>query len=137
MELEVNDEKTIKELQHDFRKRFPFLKIEFFNNKDRDNNGKNGKKIIPSNKRIGEVRSLHRKGKIHIDSLVKVGDFEKSFKDTFGFEVQVYRKSGNDWIQTTVTDHWTLGEENKTGKERSLVNIPNVKFYEIAIRDKD
>jgi hypothetical protein len=32
--------------------------------------------------------------------------------------VQVFRKSGKLWIQTTATDQWTLGEQNKNAMQQ-------------------
>jgi hypothetical protein len=32
---------------------------------------------------------------------------------------QVYRKSGKIWLETTVTDSWTLEEQNKQGESLS------------------
>ena len=51
---------------------------------------------------------------------MKVSDFEKMFHDKFGLNVQVFRKSGNLWMQTTSTDHWTLAEQNRKGGSSEL-----------------
>ncbi|MBK6949217.1 MAG: hypothetical protein IPH16_15200 [Haliscomenobacter sp.] len=44
-----------------------------------------------------------------------VREFEQAFYDTYGLNVQVFRRSGNIWIQTTATDSWTLAEQNRKG----------------------
>jgi hypothetical protein len=33
--------------------------------------------------------------------------------------VQVSRKSGTLWLETTMTDSWTLGQQNEHGRELS------------------
>ena len=35
-------------------------------------------------------------------------ELEVVFEDVFGLHVQIFRKSGDIWLQTSSTDHWTL-----------------------------
>jgi len=44
---------------------------------------------------------------------------EKSFYDRFDMLVQVSRKSGSIWLETTMTDNWTLKQQNDHGRELS------------------
>ena len=37
----------------------------------------------------------------------------KSIEEEFGIHVQVLRKSGRVWLQTTATDDWTLAEQEQ------------------------
>jgi hypothetical protein len=37
----------------------------------------------------------------------------------FGVPVQILRKSGKIWLETTMTDHWTLLQQNQHGEEIS------------------
>jgi len=64
---------------------------------------------------IGQVRTLHNEGDFRIDSKLPVGEFEQKFLAKYGLNVQVFRKSGNLWMQTTATDSWTLAEQNRKG----------------------
>jgi hypothetical protein len=41
-----------------------------------------------------------------------VGELEQSFRDIYGLATQVFRKSGNNWIETTETVDWTLEKQN-------------------------
>ena len=45
-----------------------------------------------------------------------VSDLEQKFAELFGLSVQVFRKSANVWLETTVTDGWTLEEQNRQGE---------------------
>ena len=45
-----------------------------------------------------------------------VNELEQRFSDVYGLGVQVFRKSGNVWLETTVTDGWTLEQQNKQGE---------------------
>jgi hypothetical protein len=37
----------------------------------------------------------------------------------YGLSVQVFRKSGNVWLETSATDNWTLRQQNNEGAELS------------------
>jgi hypothetical protein len=37
----------------------------------------------------------------------------------FNLSVQVFRKSAGTWIETSVTDDWTLKQQNDEGKDLS------------------
>jgi len=50
---------------------------------------------------------------------MKVIDLEKMFKNRFNLSAQVFRKSGNLWLETTMTDNWTLLQQNNHGREIS------------------
>ena len=52
-----------------------------------------------------------------------VVDLEQSFSDVFGLGVQIFRKSGKVWLETTVTDGWTLDEQNRQGEALSKVIV--------------
>jgi len=48
-----------------------------------------------------------------------VAEMEERFRDIYGLGVQVFRKSGTIWLETTVTDGWTLEDQNKQGEALS------------------
>lgn len=119
MQLHIDSNRLIGDIQKEFNKEFPFLKIEFFNNKTFNRTGFMAHQIIPQNKKIGENQLNIPDGDIKIDEEMKVKDLEKIFKDQFSLAVQVFRKSGNLWLETTMTDNWTLQQQNNHGREIS------------------
>jgi hypothetical protein len=48
---------------------------------------------------------------------MKVSELEELFQEVFGLSVQIFRKSGENWLQTTTTDFWTLNQQNNKGKD--------------------
>jgi hypothetical protein len=46
---------------------------------------------------------------------------ENAFEEMYGLSVQVFRKSGNTWLQTTTSDSWTLNEQNQKALEKHEV----------------
>ena len=119
MKIIINDHRKIFAIQEEFQKMFPYLKLEFFS-KPHSQGGSSPKKLIkhPS-KTLGECRTIHSKGTITITPQMTVAVLEQNMNDVFGLSVQVFRKSGNAWLETSVTDNWTLEQQNNQGEELS------------------
>jgi hypothetical protein len=60
---------------------------------------------------------LKKEGHIEINDSMTVGELEKNFRDQFGLVAHVSRNSGGIWLETTMTDNWTLRKQNDYGKE--------------------
>lgn len=111
----ITDSKTIREVQAEFQQKFPYLRIQFYMNPHKAGEGSQVSEQLPIDKTIGEVRKKHEEGDFKIDETMKVSDFENNIYKKFGLSVQVFRKSGSIWMQTTSTDDWTLAEQNRKG----------------------
>lgn len=119
MKITINDHRKIFAIQEAFTHAFPFLRLEFFA-KPHKPGGASAKKFIKhSAKTLGECRTIHNTGTITITGTTTVGELEQRFADIYGLGVQVFRKSGNVWLETTVTDSWTLERQNKEGESLS------------------
>ncbi len=119
MNLHIAPNSLISDIQKEFNKAFPFLKIEFFNNKSFSRTEFSAQQIIAANRRIVDTQLAIKDGDIQINEEMKVIELEKLFKDKFKLAVQVFRKSGNLWLETTMTDNWTLAQQNNHGREIS------------------
>lgn len=111
----IQDNKPLRALQIEFHQFFPFLKIEFYEGRHASGEGSPIREQLDPNLTLGQVRKIHKKGDLKIDPAMTVADFEQQFADQYGLNVQVFRKSGNLWIQTTATDGWTLDTQNRKG----------------------
>lgn len=112
MKLVIKDNLTIREIQENFSFMFPFLKIEFFTQPHKKFTGSRKEYMIEANKSIAECRTKHTAGALEITEETKVARLESELMEKYGLYSQVFRKSGNVWIETTVTDEWTLGKQN-------------------------
>ncbi|MBK9282948.1 MAG: hypothetical protein IPM51_01360 [Sphingobacteriaceae bacterium] len=119
MNVFINDDQKISDLQSDFSKIFPFLKIEFFSQMHKKGGGSAKKLMLPAHLTIGESRTIHKSGVLNITPQMSVSVLEGNFRDMYGLGVQVFRKSGSIWLETTVTDDWTLEDQNKQGEALS------------------
>jgi len=122
MEVTINDNRKIFAIQEEFNRAFPYLKLEFFF-KPHKPGGASPKKIVKHHsKTLGECRTIHNFGKITITPQMTVTDLEQRFADIYGLGVQVFRQSGKAWLETTVTDEWTLEEQNLQGEDLSKLS---------------
>lgn len=119
MHLNIAPDRLISDIQKEFNQIFPFLKLEFFNNKSFARNNFSASQIIPHNKKLGDGQLGIKKDRLVIEEGMKVSDLENIFRDKFRLAVQVFRKSGNLWLETTMTDNWTLFQQNSHGREIS------------------
>jgi len=119
MKITISDNRRIHAIQKDFSKMFPFLKIEFFSRRHQEGGGSPKKLMKQPGKTLGECRTLHNSGTINITPVMTVAELEKNFSSLYGLSTQVFRKSGKVWLETTVTDSWTLEEQNMQGEALS------------------
>lgn len=138
MHLNISPNTLIHDLQKEFNNQFPFLKLEFFNNKSFTRSNFSASQIIPHNKKLGDGQLGIVETTIEINEEMKVSEFENIFRDKFRLAVQVFRKSGNLWLETTMTDDWTLQQQNNHGREISTVKkkVANPEEYDLN-RDGD
>lgn len=111
----ITDSKKLSEIQREFREKFPYLKLEFYDTEHKAGQGNHSSQQIESFKTLGEVRRIHGAADLTIHPQMKVKNLEQLFAEHYGLNVQVFRNSGNIWLQTTATDDWTLHEQNRKG----------------------
>lgn len=52
---------------------------------------------------------------IYFDPMMKVSELE-ALLSKVGLPAQVFRRSGNVWIETSLTNDWTLAQQNYEGE---------------------
>lgn len=114
--------KTMKvsDLKDQFSSIFPNLKVEFYTQSHLPGEGSSKDVQIPDEVHISSLYSGIENGSIEISPNMSVKEFEQRMKDQFGFNVQVFRKSGDLWLQTTKTDDWSLEKQNGKGGRSQL-----------------
>ena len=113
--MKISDNKTLRELQDEFQKEFPFLKIEFYNQPHFKGGGSARSQLLNPEVPVGEVRKIHVSGYIKTDCNLTVEAFEQTLQRIFGLNIQVFRKSFGHWVQTWSSDAWPLKEQNLRG----------------------
>jgi hypothetical protein len=110
---------TIEQVQKIFSGAYPFLKMEFFRNGHGRQQHSYKKDMLSHNTKLEDVSRNLPEGDFVISDSMTVEQLEKGLYEKFGLPLQVFRKSGNVWLETTMTDGWTLKQQNDHGKEIS------------------
>lgn len=120
MQLTITDDRTIDDINKDFMSEFPYLKIQFFKRTHKENIGSPKKEMIPNATKLKAIH--HTNGVVVISPEQTVQEIEQFFKAHFNLNIQIFRKSGNNWLETTLTDAWTLKKQNEEGMELSSLS---------------
>jgi hypothetical protein len=116
--ITVNANNPILKIQEEFNHAFPYLKIEFLFTATKE--GSMTRYYVHSHqKTLRECRTVHSIEKLVITATMTVADLEHYFNQIYGLRIQLFRKSGKLWLETTVTDGWTLEEQNGQGEALS------------------
>ncbi len=100
MEIRVEAGEPFEEIQKIFCEKFPYLKIECSCNDNFNENNSNSCKDCA----------------IIINDSTTVAELLNQFKDLLNLTVKVLRRSNNLWIETSLTDSWTLQKQNAASK---------------------
>jgi hypothetical protein len=119
MIVEINDSLSITDIRDAFHAAFPFLDIEFFTTPHRWGKSSSMASKISGDKMIGELRIGQQLASMEIHGWQITGAVEQEFGKIFGLYIQIFRRDGNDWVQTTGTDTRTLEEQNEAGRNAS------------------
>jgi hypothetical protein len=119
MTLSISRNKTISEVRSAFRKLFPFLKIEFFRSPHEEKESTSKKEMYKKDLPLEELNPKLEDREMKIDPSMTVEALETMFREELGLYVQVFRKSGRIWLETSTTDGMTLKAQNDLGREKA------------------
>ena len=126
MDSNIARQRLIKGIQEEFTRTYPFLKIDFTKGKDKGRSTRSMPSPDVPSSVPGEdevVRDVAQKllwGELGLSDEMKINEVEVLLQYQFGLPAQVLRKSGNLWLETRMTQHWTLRQQNDHGYEIDL-----------------
>ena len=112
MILEINDAKSVFELQDQFSTHYPFLKIDFYAPASLS------KKLLPSAEKMSPhqlikcARNIHNSGRLEVMSWFTVSRLEKEFINKFGLEIKVSKRENGRWVLSPTSCFCSLKEQN-------------------------
>ncbi|GIV32804.1 MAG: hypothetical protein KatS3mg031_0339 [Chitinophagales bacterium] len=115
MKLYLTPPMTLQQVNEAFQKEFRFLKLAFFK-KTHMPGEPSSKEDMLDNSLTLEQAGLQKSCEINLEENMQVSRVEEAFKKC-NLYAQVFRKSGNIWLETTKTDHYTLKEQMEEAKE--------------------
>ena len=116
MEIYISEEAIIGNIQHDFQEVYPFLQLEFYEQPHEIGQSCSPLEKLAPETPIEDIRMMHTFGWIDISRHRTASEIEHDFRRLLGLSVQVMRRSGDMWVQTTTTDFWTLQRLNEEGR---------------------
>lgn len=120
MEIYISEDATIANIQNDFSDAYPSLALEFYRQPHESGEASPGFEKLPPETAIDDIRIMHSFGWINIDGSRTAAELEHDFRHNLGLNVQVLRRSGDLWLETTQTDKWTLQQLNEAGNQSSV-----------------
>jgi len=118
MELFIEKGSKVEDVNKIFTNCYPFLKIELYQRPFADGHAAAKKEPLALSASLNKF--IHRNGKASIDinGDITVAELENQLQN-IGLTAEVFRKSGNVWIETSLTNNWTLQQQNAEGEEIS------------------
>ena len=116
MTMYISPSRPVTEIQNEFNQAYPYLMLGFFlkNQKSR----KIGEEEISLNlKTIRDCQSHPFTGSLEFYDSMPVSELEKILADKFYLQAQVFRRAGKHWMQTTITNNWSLAKQNEHGRD--------------------
>jgi len=119
MLVEINNSLRIGDIKDAFNAAFPFLNIEFFTKPHDWGKPSSMASRLPRENKISQLRIVQNPAALEIHGWHTTGAVEQEFGKIFGLYIQIFRRDGKDWVQTTGTDNRTLEEQNEAGRNAS------------------
>jgi hypothetical protein len=104
MELCIEKGKPIRDVQKEFNELYPFLKIELI------------EKGQPAAKVVSGINFTGNCKHVDVSGTRTVAELEGDFRNFFNLPIQVFRKAGSLWIETSLTHDWSLEQQNREGE---------------------
>lgn len=106
--MKIKKDNTIADVLVAFNKEYPLLKLAMYRKAHEHNEGTKAKYELPQETLLADINPNLNDGMIQLHDDLTVEALEDTFENDYGLHVQVFRKSGDIWLQTSATDHWTL-----------------------------
>ena len=120
VEILVNDRSQLAAVQNKFSETYKFLKLEFVAKQQKAGTSQSiYKPMMIDGKLVRDLSRVAANASLFISPHSTIAAVKDGFKSLFGLDVQVLRKSANSWLETTLTDYWTLEEQNREGEKLS------------------
>jgi len=117
--MQLTAQTSTADLKSDFSEAYPYLKLEFFKKPHGANEASPKKEMYTADHLLSEVGFTGAGTTINITPEMRISEFEKQLFEGCGLCVQVFRKSGKVWLETSATDHLSLASQNELGMERN------------------
>jgi len=125
MILQVFVHMTIAELQQKFSEYFPYLSLSFFSRPHDIYQSSPVKYLITERETLLErLEARPHHAALNILADMTAGQLEQLFEQELGLHIQVLRKDGDSWTETTLTDNLRLSDQNTAAAQAKNIFCP-------------
>jgi hypothetical protein len=107
----ISKKTKLNDIQDWFFATFEFLKVEFYKNAHEEFQGSGKGEILKSELELSQLGFEGNEYPFEVTQNMTVNEVEEKFKKELNLNAQVFRKSGDLWLQTMSTDEWSLHEQ--------------------------
>lgn len=111
MKLKFKADHTIGEFREQFNTLFPRLSVRLFTESHEAGEGSPATQQVDADRKLGEWMKVESVDTIELTPEMTIAELEQLLED-HGLHAQVFRRSGNLWLETTQSDQWTLERAN-------------------------
>ena len=112
MKIALSLQTTLGETQTAFAEAFPGLKLVFFSKPHQAYKGSAAKFMLMEKEMLlSEASPALTACELNLVSEMSVSSVEQLFESECGLHVQVFRRSGRTWLETSVSDDLTLAQQ--------------------------
>jgi hypothetical protein len=115
MEIFLSSESTIRQINKEFSRFFPLLRLEFYKRKHSVGETSIYEQKFHERTSLKEINNDLRPAVITINPSDTVADLEQKLQRKFNLSVQVYRRMGDIFLETAETDSLSLEKQNSMG----------------------
>lgn len=116
--LKIDERISVGNFQKEFNSIFPFLKIEFFKPTSTTDSRNYKSTLLSLSDKIGSKQKS-----IDIDNSTTVAQLKRNLTEKWNIQSLIYRKSGSMWIETSLTEDWTLERQNHEAEQMNSNSI--------------
>lgn len=119
MKLYIEKETLIEDVKRIFTNTYPFLKIELYKKRFAGNFVFTKKEPLTPSVSLNKFIHPRKSAFIDISHNITIAELEYQFA-AIDLMAEIFRKSGNVWIETSLTSNWSLQQQNAAGEAISL-----------------
>jgi len=123
MTIEISRNRTVADIQQDFSSVFPYLRLEFLQPYIPLKQDGLPARFANAAIHIGDLHKNITECFVDLPASLTVNELEQTFTTQLGLKVRVLRKSGNIWMETSLTNNLTLQQQNEHGREISILRV--------------
>jgi hypothetical protein len=109
--MRISKEIKISELNEELNKKYPSLKLVFYSKSHEHFEGTPADYEIKEDLALGEIYPEITDGEVYLYDDLTVEDLETELAEKYNLNAQLFRKSGDVWLQTSKTDFWSLAKQ--------------------------